>query len=88
MPITNTASATAFFGTQEVNDDDNNTDASEKLKCIKMFLAELGSIRPLLQACRKTIRRAVGFGVQEKVKTLPLPEPLKIYLLLGDMHGF
>ena len=46
---------------------------------------ELWSVRSLRLQCRRQIRRLLGFGVDRKTATLPLPASVKEFILLKDL---
>lgn len=46
---------------------------------------ELSTVRSLRLQCRRQIRRLLGFGVDSKTATLPLPASLKDFILLKDL---
>jgi len=46
---------------------------------------ELWAVRSLRLQCRRQIRRLLGFGIDKKTATLPLPPSVKDFLLLKDI---
>ena len=55
------------------------------------FLTWLNTITtgvlPLSSLCRSAIRKALSYGLSNKVEELPLPDRMKLFLLMQDVPG-
>ena len=54
---------------------------------VRRRMVELSQVPSLKAMCRRIVRKPLGYGIQRKVKGLPLPSSLVDYILMRDLLG-
>jgi hypothetical protein len=64
-----------------------NAFGGTSLKLVGVAKELTSAVRSLRSQCRRDIRRMIGFGIESKVSSLPLPASLRDYILLKDIFA-
>jgi SOCS box len=64
-----------------------NVAGGTSLKLVGVAKELTSAVRSLRSQCRRDIRRIIGFGIEGKVGSLPLPPSLRDYILLKDIFA-